>query len=160
MAGSTHDILIMKPTPVDWPRLSAAVYYNNAGAMIDWLVKAFGFRVRIRIYGDAGGVEHSELEYGEALIMVSDARFGDKTRFGIATVSPLQAEGNTQNLMLFVDDVDAHCEIARATGATIAAEPKDYDYGEQYWTDRSYGAIDPEQHLWWFTQRIRDQLRP
>jgi uncharacterized glyoxalase superfamily protein PhnB len=71
----------------------------------------------------------------------------------------MEAGGNTQNLMLFVDDVDAHCEVARAAGATIAVEPKDYDYGEEYWADRSYGVIDPEQHLWWFTQRIRDQRR-
>lgn len=149
----------MKPTPTDWPRLSAAVYYNNANEMIDWLVRAFGFKVRIRINNDAGEVEHSELEYGEALIMVADARSGAATRFATPTVSPLDARGNTQNLMLFVDDVDAHCEVARAAGATIAAEPADHDYGAEYWTDRSYGAIDPERHLWWFTMRIRDQKR-
>ncbi len=149
----------MKPTPIDWPRLSAAVYYQNAGTMIDWLVEAYGFRVRIRIDGEKGGVEHSELEYGEALIMVADARSGDNARFGVATLSPIQAGGNTQNLMLFVDDVDEHCAISRAAGAVIASEPQDHDYGEEYWTDRSYGAIDPEGHLWWFTQRVRDQKR-
>jgi uncharacterized glyoxalase superfamily protein PhnB len=31
-----------------------------------------------------------------------------------------------------------------------------HDYGADYWADRSYGAVDPEGHLWWFTQRIRD----
>ena len=30
-----------------------------------------------------------------------------------------------------------------------------HDYGDAYWADRSYGAIDPEGHLWWFSQRIR-----
>ena len=27
--------------------------------------------------------------------------------------------------------------------------------GDDYWTDRSYGALDPEGHLWWFMQRIK-----
>jgi uncharacterized glyoxalase superfamily protein PhnB len=30
-----------------------------------------------------------------------------------------------------------------------------YRTGADYWTDRSYGAIDPEGHHWWFTQRLR-----
>ena len=58
--------------------------------------------------------------------------------------------------MLYVDDVDAHCSRARAAGASIFAEPEVHDYGADYWSDRSYGAVDPEGHHWWFTQRIRD----
>jgi uncharacterized glyoxalase superfamily protein PhnB len=57
--------------------------------------------------------------------------------------------------MIYVDDVDAHCARARAVGAIIADEPSVHDYGEEYWSDRSYGALDPERHLWWFTQRLR-----
>jgi uncharacterized glyoxalase superfamily protein PhnB len=62
---------------------------------------------------------------------------------------------NTQSLCVYVDDVDAHCERARAAGAKIIREPKTTDYGDKYWTDRSYGAVDPEGHLWWFMQRLR-----
>ena len=40
-------------------------------------------------------------------------------------------------------------------GARIIDEPSVHDYGEDYWTDRSYGAVDPEGHMWWFTQRLR-----
>ena len=43
----------------------------------------------------------------------------------------------------------------RAAGARIVDEPTVHDYGEDYWADRSYGAVDPEGHFWWFTQRIR-----
>ena len=57
--------------------------------------------------------------------------------------------------MLFVDDVDTHCAKARAAGAVIFNEPAVHDYGEDYWADRSYGAIDSEGHHWWFTQRLR-----
>ena len=62
---------------------------------------------------------------------------------------------NTQGLMVYVDDVDAHCERARAAGARVVSEPEVHDYGVEYWADRSYGAIDPEGHLWWFSQRLR-----
>jgi hypothetical protein len=30
------------------------------------------------------------------------------------------------------------------------------DYGEDYWADRRYGGLDPEGHLWWITQRVRN----
>ncbi len=32
-----------------------------------------------------------------------------------------------------------------------------HDYGADYWVGRSYAAVDMEGHLWWFTQRIRDE---
>ena len=145
----------MKPTPKGWPRISASIYYCEASKMIDWLCQAFGFEVLIKVEGEAGRIEHSELTYGDGLLMVCsekpDARWGAEMR------SPLSLHGTTQGLMVFVDDVDAHCAHARAAGAKITDEPKLHDYGEEYWTDRSYAALDPEGHLWWFTQRIRDQ---
>jgi uncharacterized glyoxalase superfamily protein PhnB len=147
----------MKPTPKNWPRLSSALFYKDASPMIDWLCKAFGFTVRIKIVGDDGKIHHSELEYGEALIMVSEESAGEKPKYGVPMISPLTAGGDTQSLMLFVDDVDAHCAHARACGARIVSEPSNNDYGTEYWEDRSYGVCDPENHHWWFTQRIRDQ---
>jgi len=146
----------MKPTPAGWPRISSAVAYRDAAAMIDWLCDAFGFEIRLKIEGEGGRIEHSELTYGDdGLIMVCSERLGADVRFGVQMLSPLTAIGNTQSLMLYVDDVDAHCATARAHGAKIVDEPVVHDYGEDYWSDRSYGASDPEGHLWWFSQRLR-----
>jgi uncharacterized glyoxalase superfamily protein PhnB len=105
----------MKPTPLGWPRISSGVFYRDAAAMIDWLCRAFGFEVRIKVVDDDGRVEHSELAFG-----------------------------------------DGHCARARAAGATVVEEPSLHDYGEAYWADRAYGATDPEGHLWWFVQRLRN----
>jgi uncharacterized glyoxalase superfamily protein PhnB len=58
--------------------------------------------------------------------------------------------------MLYVDDAAAHCAHARARGARIVDEPALHDYGAEYWTDRSYGALDPEGHLWWIAERVRN----
>ena len=145
----------MKQTPPGWPRLSSALFYNDASAAIDWLCQAFGFSVRLKVEGEAGRIEHSELTYGDALIMVAQAGQKPGREHMPPGLSPASANGNTQCLLLFVDDVDAHCAHARANGATIIDDPKVHDYGEDYWADRSYGATDCEGHMWWFTQRLR-----
>ncbi len=146
----------MKDTPKDWPRISSALYCQDAAKMIDWLCDAFGFEIRIKVVGENGRIEHSELTYGGGLIMVGEERIGAASRWGVDMKSPLSVAGaNTQGLMVYVDDVDVHCERARAAGAKIVDEPTLHDYGEDYWADRSYGAVDPEGHLWWFSQRLR-----
>ena len=145
----------MKPTPAGWPRIAPGVYYKEAGRMIDWLCEAFGFVVRLKVEGEGGRIEHSELSYGDGLIMVGEELAGDARRFNTDRLSPLNARCNTQNLMVYVDDVEAHCSRARAAGAQVVAEPELHDHGDDYWADRSYGAIDPEGHLWWFMQRVR-----
>jgi len=146
----------MKPTPADWPRISSGLYYRDAAQAIDWLCKAFGFTVRLRVERDDGSIEHSELEYGEGLIMVGqEERAGAPPRYGRRRVSPLTAGANTQSLLVYVDDVDAHCAQARAAGAVIADEPTVHDYGEAYWADRTYSALDCDGHVWWFSQRLR-----
>jgi uncharacterized glyoxalase superfamily protein PhnB len=146
----------MKPTPADWPRLSAAVFYENASAAIDWLSKAFGFEVRLKIEGANGRIEHSELTFGEGLIMVGDVS-AIKARRNSNEGSPRSHGGlNTVNLCICVDDADAHCARARQAGAKILDEPSTSDYGDEYASDRTYRAEDPEGHRWWFMQRMRD----
>jgi uncharacterized glyoxalase superfamily protein PhnB len=148
----------MKPTPKGWPRISSCLTYRNAGEMIDWLCRAYGFEIRLKVEGDEGRIEHSELSYGnDGLIMVSSEKEGYGGEPGAPLRSPASVNGaNTQSLMVYVDDVEAHCAQARAAGAKISNALADHDYGEEYWTDRSYGAADPEGHMWWFSQRTRD----
>jgi uncharacterized glyoxalase superfamily protein PhnB len=150
----------MKPTPEGWPRLSSAIVYRDASTMIDWLCAAFGFEIRLKIEGEGGRIEHSEITYDAAVVMVCSERLGSGVKFGTQMLSPLTAGGNTQSPMLYVDDVDIHCAQARAHGAKIVDEPAVHDYGDDYWADRSYGAVDPEGHLWWFTQRLRGAKTP
>jgi uncharacterized glyoxalase superfamily protein PhnB len=148
----------MKETPLGWPRVSVAVFYDDALAAINWLCRAFGFEVRLKVLTPEGRLQHSELLYGEGVIMVGqNGKSSDPARL---TCSPRSIGGaNTQSIMIYVDDVDEHCARARAAGAKIDSEPTLHDYGEDYWADRSYAARDLEQHQWWFTQRVRDQIR-
>ena len=144
----------MKPAPVGWPRLSASVFYDDPRAAIAWLCQAFGFEVRLKVEGDDGAIHHSELCFGEALVMVGGTH--GKEPWQQLHRSPLALDGAvTQALALHVEDVGAHHARAVAAGAKIIREPRTDDYGDDYWADRSYGALDPEGHLWWFMERIR-----
>ncbi len=140
--------------PEDWPRISSALFYDDPAAAIDWLCKAFGFEIRLKVEGENGDIAHSELVIGDGLIMVGSSKKmpGRKSPRAIGG-------GNTQSLMVYVEDVDKHIARARAAGAKILAEPKVSDYGEDYWADRSYEAEDPEGHRWWFSQRLRSRSK-
>lgn len=147
----------MQPPPADWPRFSSAVFYQDAAAAIDWLRETFGFEVRLRVEGENGRIEHSELTYGEGLVMVGQEDGRAERGWKRLMRSPRSLAGNnTQSIMFFVDDADAHCAHARARGARIVEEPATHDYGGDYWADRSYGALDLEGHMWWITQRLRN----
>jgi uncharacterized glyoxalase superfamily protein PhnB len=84
--------------------------------------------------------------------MVADARAKYPFR-----KAPTELGGaNTQNLFVYVDDVEAHFTQAKAAGAVIQREPETTDYGEDYWSDRAYQCVDPGGHVWWFAQRLRN----
>ncbi len=141
------------PKNPPWPRITSSLCYDDAAAAIDFLCRAFGFEVRLRVDGANGYIEHSELMLGDGLIMVGSPRPTHPSR-----QSPRSLGGaNTQALMVHVEDIETHVTRARAAGAKILQEPKTTDYGEKYWADRSYEAEDPEGHRWWFSQRMRDR---
>ena len=145
----------MKPTPPGWPRISSSVSYENPAKAIDWLCNAFGFEVRIKVEGDDGSIVHSELVFGEGVIMLGEAKKESRPY----RQSPRAIGGaNTQNMMVYVDDVETHCKRAREAGAKIISEPTTTDYGEEYWSDRGYEAEDLDGHHWWFYQRLRDPV--
>lgn len=139
------------PPPKGYPSHSVSLATTNAAAHIDWLCKAFGFEVRLKVEGDNGKIAYSELMLGGGLVSISDrdGRGQDWLK------SPKLLGGCSQAVCAFVDDIDAHCERARTAGATIVTEPKTSDYGDGYWVDRSYEAVDPEGHHWWFMQRLQ-----
>lgn len=150
----------MKDAPAGWPRISASIFYDDPAAAIDWLCRAFGFEVQLKVEGDGGRIEHSELVFGGGLVMVGGTGRADegKEAYQKRLASPKGLGGkNTQSQCVFVDDADAHCARARAAGAEIIREPKTDDYGDDYWADRTYGALDLEGHIWWFMQRVRDK---
>src|SRR4029078_1234802 len=104
----------MKNTPKGWPRITPAIFYEDAAGAIDWLCKAFGFEVRLKVEGDNGKLVHSELTFADGIVRVSAKDGHERGK------SPRSVGGaNTQGLFAYVDDVVAHCERARKAGAKI-----------------------------------------
>jgi uncharacterized glyoxalase superfamily protein PhnB len=133
--------------PLDMPRVTPHLFYQDVGAAIDYLVKAFGFDVRLRMTDDTGLVVHGELEIGpDSLVMLG------LTDENPAWECPRSLDGKiTQRLYIFVDDVDTHYKRALDAGVTIHRELADQFYG-----DRVYEAIDLEGHRWKFAQHLFD----
>jgi uncharacterized glyoxalase superfamily protein PhnB len=140
------------PAPSGWPRMSSSLAYQDPVRAIDWLVGAFGFSVRITVPDGSGGIMHSELTFGEAVVMVA----GERSHGASLARSPKSLNGaTTQGIFVYVDDIEAHYTRALAAGAVVARELATTDYGPQHWIDRGYAVLDPEGHSWHFAQRLR-----
>lgn len=142
------------PPPSGWPRLSATLFYDDPAAAIYFLERAFGFVTRILVPGPGDSILHAELCYGEAVVMTASLnRHGDLEP---THATPGSLGGRvTGGLFLYVDDIEAHHAHAVAAGAQVFRALETTDYGAEYWSDRGYGATDPEGQRWWFAQRLR-----
>ena len=129
--------------PENMPRITPYLLYEDVAGALDWLAKAFGFRERMRMPGPDGKIGHAEMEFVDGVVMMGCP--------GPNYQNPKRLGHVTQNIYVYVDDVDKHFEQAKRAGATILREPQDQFYG-----DRTYGAADPEGHHWYFAQHIRD----
>jgi uncharacterized glyoxalase superfamily protein PhnB len=125
-------------------RIIPVLVYEDIPAAHDFLVEALGFQ--------AGGVDrdaegrpvHAEVRAGDLVIWLHCVT-GDHN-----LASPRSMDAASSGLVVHVDDVDAHCERARARGAHIEHEPEDRPYGQ-----REYGVRDPEGHRWWFATPLK-----
>ena len=59
------EALLSVPAAVDRVKELATAKFDEA---IDWLCKAFGFEVRLKVDGEGGRIEHSELVLGGGLV--------------------------------------------------------------------------------------------
>jgi len=105
--------------------------YPDPSIAADWLSRAFGFTVRLRIAN-----HRIQMRAGEGCFTIAE---GDviPNRSAITQVR--------------IEDALAHCERARRNGARILTEPKDHIYGE-----RQYNAQDFHGHYWDFTETLTD----
>ena len=104
--------------------------YPDIAEAADWLCRAFGFEVRLRIGG-----HRMQLVFGDGTVIVTEAD---------------ESLGSSR-LHVRVDDADAHHARAERAGAKILNPPTDYPYGE-----RQYSAEDVSGHRWTFSQSIAD----
>ena len=92
-----------------------------------------------------GQIGHCELGFHDNVLMLASVFEGQ----GHASVRDLQ--GFHSMVMMYVDDVDAHFEQAKAAGAIIKRDLQDTPYG-----DRVYHAEDLEGQQWFFATHMVD----
>jgi uncharacterized glyoxalase superfamily protein PhnB len=137
-------------------RIIPMLAYEDAGAAIDWLSKAFGFKEdeSMRHTEPDGRVTHAEMSLDGGTIMLANPtpeyRSPKSHREECEAArrwldNPWVVDG----VYVHVDDVDAHHARAVEAGATILREPEEPGIGF-----RIYSAEDLEGHRWMFGQPI------
>lgn len=100
---------------------SSAVCYVDPKAAYRWLEQAFGFEPLFALVDADGNLAHSEMSYGNSVVMVG-SEWSDDHR------SPKNIGGkNTQTVHVQLaprEDIDAHCEHARSAGARFWRSPR------------------------------------
>jgi uncharacterized glyoxalase superfamily protein PhnB len=118
--------------------------YRNAMAMIEWLCNAFGFEKQA-VYADPDGlVMHSQLTFGNGMIMVGSVDNG--TPVSNLLKQPDEIGGaETQAPYLVVSDIEAIYASAKIAGAKMVIDLEAKEYG-----GKAFSCRDPEGHLWHF----------
>jgi uncharacterized glyoxalase superfamily protein PhnB len=116
--------------------------YRNAMAMIDWLCKAFGFEKQVVFAGPNGVVMHSQLTFGNGMIMVGSVTNGSPSSKQMK--QPEEIGGaETQAPYLVVSDIDAIYARAKNAGAKMVIDLEEKDSG-----GKAFSCTDPEGHVW------------
>jgi uncharacterized glyoxalase superfamily protein PhnB len=105
--------------------------YPDPGAAAEWLSKAFGFAIRLRIAN-----HRIQMKAGEGCVTIAEGNV---------------SANNSHIIQVRIEDAKDHCERARLNGAIILTELQDQPYGE-----RQYNAQDFYGHRWDFTETIGD----
>jgi uncharacterized glyoxalase superfamily protein PhnB len=92
------------------------INYSDVGAALDWLARAFGFKEDVRTPTPSGGV-HGEMNLDGQHIML-----GQRPGSRLTTKGEDLPVG--QAIFVYLADVDAHFERARAAGAKIDKAPR------------------------------------
>ncbi|MYH16153.1 MAG: glyoxalase/bleomycin resistance/extradiol dioxygenase family protein [Gammaproteobacteria bacterium] len=131
--------------PTGNQRIIPYLAYADAPAAVEFLCNAYGFEEGLLMEMGEGVLGHAELHLGDNVVFLATA-FEE-----MGHASPKDLGSVHAQVMVYVDDVDAHYERAKGAGAEITEAIADQFYG-----DRTYRTVDLEGHHWTFSQHIRD----
>jgi uncharacterized glyoxalase superfamily protein PhnB len=110
--------------------------YPDVNQAAEWLCRAFGFTVRLRI-----GSHRVQMNVDDGAVILRELRDNEAgAQLGVGL-----------SVMIRVDDADAHYLRAKNHGAIVKEGPVTYPYGE-----RQYSAEDLAGHSWTFSQSVTD----
>ena len=126
--------------------------YEDGGAAMEWLRRAFGFRVKARLTMPDGRLAHGEMQAGDGLIMLaSPTPDYESPKRHRQTCEAARRWSSVpwiiDGVLVYVDDLDRHFARAKAAGATILSDIESDPPG------RRYRAEDLEGHRWFFFEK-------
>ena len=125
--------------PPRYARVNAWVISRDTDAEVRWLTAVFGAveTPGSRMLDPDGDIGHVEVEIGDSVIMLFDAKPG---------WPPTPA-----HLRVYVGDATAAVDQAVAAGARVVTKPTMLAFGE-----RVARVRDPQGHLWWLHEQVED----
>jgi PhnB protein len=122
-------------------RIEPYLYYEDVAAAVSWLSNAFGFRPLAEQQTDSNGVvTHAAMEHDGGVLMM-----GHPPDYK----SPKRTGERCCTFYVYVTNIEAHFERAKAAGAPIIEALETTEYGH-----RRYGAEDLEGQHWYFAQPL------
>jgi PhnB protein len=125
--------------PPRYARVNAWVISRDTDAEVRFLTAVFGAAETpgSRMLDPDGDIGHVEVEIGDTVIMLFDAKAGWPS--------------TPAHLRVYVADAAAAVEQAVAEGARVVTQPTMLAFGERIARIR-----DPQGHLWWLHERVED----
>jgi PhnB protein len=125
--------------PPRYARVNAWVISRDTDAEVRFLTSVVGAveTAGSRMLDPDGDIGHVEVQLGDSVIMLFDAKPGWPR--------------TPAHLRVYVDDVAATVEQAVAHGAWVVTRPTLLAFGE-----RVARVRDPQGHLWWSHERVED----
>ncbi|MGE0622442.1 MAG: VOC family protein [Pseudomonadales bacterium] len=126
------------------PQIIPYLYYDDAGAAIEFMEQVFGFQVEQAFRDpESNRVLHATVRTGSGVIFVGPGMEAFGTQ-GMADPDRVPAM-----TYVFVDDVAAHYERVRSSAATLRSE-----LHEHFGGNRQYTVSDPFGQRWTFAQPV------
>ena len=102
--------MAVKAIPEGYHTVTPYITVDNAGAVIDFLKKAFDAQESFAMRDDKGNVQHAEVKVGNSIVMLGSSHDQWKAR--------------PANFYVYVEDCDAVYKQALAAGGTSLSEPR------------------------------------
>ena len=130
--------------PEGYNAVSPALAFRGTDAAIKWYVNNLGAKEKMRFNAPDGTIAHAEITIGDDVIMLAEENLQYNR-------SPQTLKGNSVNLCVYVQDVDAVVKKATSNGAKLLMPVKDEFYG-----DRSGRIEDPYGYVWIIATHFKD----
>jgi PhnB protein len=135
------------PIPENYRRVTPCLVVRGAANALTFYADVFGAEERMRFPGPDGAVAHSEIQIGDAVVIVED----EDPQRGTQAPPDGGLPGSPVFQFVYVTDVDAVVARAVQLGATLRRAPEDQFYG-----DRDAFIVDPFGHAWTVATHVED----